>query len=263
MPPDPFQPTWPRALFAFAVAAFGFALPQKIPLEYFSLNNPSSGLQYLEITCAADFTGEVQVSLDTGRGYNDIETIRWPVSPSDMAYTYTFPLADAPLFGMRLEILKSVHLPALKPPCKLTITHFRIINRREQEIRRFTMGDLRPTHEVASIAAAPGGWAVLSTATAVHPYSEVNIGRTLIAEGMDERNFKRCLLSWSYLSLMIWILVLAAYFACRFSGNALSVLRACAFLAFLAMLFSAVGNRGLIKNSIRYAEVATAETSGR
>ena len=258
---DPFQPTWPRALFAVAVAAFGFALPQRIPLEYYPLNNPSSGLQYLEITCGSDFTGEVQVSLDMGKGYNDIQTITWPISPSGMAYTYTFPLEDAPLHRMRMSFLKDVHLPALKPPCKLRITNFRIINRREEEIHRIEMADFAPTHEIASIAAVPGGWAVLSTPTAKAPYSEIKLGRTLIAEGMNERNFKRCLLSWSYLSLMIWILVLAVYFALRFPGNARSIARACAFLAFIAMLFSAVGNRGLIKNSIGYAEVARLEAS--
>lgn len=247
---DPFQPTWPRALFAIIVAAIGFLLPQEIPLEYYSLNNPSSGLQYLEITCAANFTGQVMISLDTGRGFSLLETIRWPISPSDMAYTYTFPLPDAPLFHLRLSYVKSSG--------ELTITNLRIINRREEEIYRITKDDFIPAWHIAAITAIPSGWKMVSIPNAGDPYSEITLRRTLVAEGMNERNFKRCLLSWSYLSLMIWILLLAVYFALRLFSGRRDIIRACAFLAVIAMLFSAVGNRGLIKNSLRYSSLAKA-----
>ena len=53
-------------------------LPQEVPLEYYPLNNPSSGLNYLEITCAANVQGETNVYLDNGRGFNELEKIRWP-----------------------------------------------------------------------------------------------------------------------------------------------------------------------------------------
>jgi hypothetical protein len=243
---DPFQPTWPRILLATAVAAIGFLLPQRIPLEYYSLNNPSSGLQYLEITCAANTTGLVEILLNTGRGFNDIETIQWPISPSDMAYTYTFPLADAPLIGLRL-------VPFEKSAGELTITNFRIINRREQEIHRFTQSDFRPSHQIAAVVPTADGWKVVTLPNATNPYSDIKLARPLIAEGMSIRNLERCLLSWSYLSLMIWILVLAVYFTLRCATGIRGALRACAFLALVAVLFSAVGNRGLIKNSIRFA----------
>jgi hypothetical protein len=128
---DPFQPTWRRGLLAMAVAVMGFLLPQGIPLEYYSLNHPSSGLNYLEITCAANVQGEAQVYLDTGRGFNELERIRWPISPSPSAYTYTFPLPDAPLLKLRLD-------PFISGAGEFTITHFRIINRRGDEIHRFT-----------------------------------------------------------------------------------------------------------------------------
>jgi len=62
---------------------------------------------------------------------------------------------------------------------------------------------------------------------------------------MNERNFKRCIISWSYLALMIWILTLAVYFTLRPQGTVHSYASAFVFLAFLALLFSAVGNRGL------------------
>jgi len=249
---DPFQPTWPRVLMAVAVAAIGFALPQEVPLEYYSLNNPSSGLQYLEITCAANTTGLVEIFLNTGRGYNSIETIQWPISPSDMAYTYTFPLADAPLIGLRLT-------PFEKGAGELTITSFRIINRRGQEIHRFTMDDFQLSHQIAAIAPTREGWKVVTTPPATNSYTEIKLARPLVAEGMSSRNFQRCLLSWGYLSLMIWILLLAVYFALRCSASFRGVLCACVFLALVAVLFSAVGNRGLIRNSIRFAGFAAVQ----
>ena len=247
---DPFQPTWPRALAAVAVAAIGFALPQEVPLEFFPLNTPSPGLQYLEITCAANTTGLVEIFLNTGRGFNSIETIQWPVSPGDAAYTYTFPLPDAPLVGLRLA-------PFEGGAGVLTVTSFRVIDRREREIRRFTGSDFRPRHEIASIEPASGGWKIVTVRNATHPYLDVRLGGPLIAEGMSLRNLERCLLSWGYLSLMTWILLLAVYFSLRCLTGVRGALRACAFLALVATLFSAVGNRGLIRASFCYARFAS------
>jgi hypothetical protein len=73
---------------------------------------------------------------------------------------------------------------------------------------------------------------------------------------MNERNLKRCFLSSGYLALMLWILLLAVYFALRLHRDGRAIARACVFLAFIALLYSIVGNRGLIKNSIRYAQYA-------
>jgi len=248
---DPFHPTQSRILFASVVAIAGFLLPQKIPLEYYSLNNPSSGLQYLQITCAANTTDLVKVSLDTGRGFNDIETIQWPISPSDTAYTYTFPLPDAPIRKMRLA-------PFETKPGELTITNFRIINRTGQEICRFNRDAFQRSYQIAAVMPVVGGWKVITNLNATRAFSDIKLGRPLIAEGMNTRNLQRCLLSCAYLSLMVWILLLAVHFALKIDQSA-SAFRfphsafAIFFLAFIALLFSAIGNRGLIKNSIRYA----------
>src|SRR6266496_1502175 len=118
---DPFQPTPWRALLAIAIATAAYFIPQRIPLEYYPLNNPSSGLQYLEITCAANFTGETQFYLDFGRGFNELDKIRLPIGPSEMAFTYTFPLQDAPLVGLRLD-------PLMNGAGEFTLTNFRLIN---------------------------------------------------------------------------------------------------------------------------------------
>jgi hypothetical protein len=243
---DPFQPTWCRGLLALVVAAIGFMLPQALPLEYRSLNNPSSGLNYLEITCAANVQGETNVYLDNGRGFNELEKIRWPIGPSASAYTYTFPLPDAPLRHLRLD-------PFVSGAGEFTITNFRIINRRGEEIHRFTKEDFQPTHQIDAIIPTNGGWKLVVGAQADDPHLQVQLPRPIVPEGMNERNLKRCLLSSGYLALMLWILLLAVYFALRLHSNRRAIARAVIFLALIALLFSLVGNRGLIKHSIRYA----------
>jgi hypothetical protein len=243
---DPVKPTWGRGLLAAGVAAAAFLLPQEVPLEYYSLNNPSGGLQYLEITCASNVQGETQFYLDTGRGFNELEKIRLPISPSQSAYTYTFPLPDAPLLNLRLD-------PFLSGEGELTITNFRIINRRGDEIHRFIREDCQRSNQIDAILPTSDGWKLVVKAQASDPYSQIKLSQPIVPVGMNERNLKRCLLSWSYLSLMLWILLLAVYFALRRHDGFRTVLRVGAFLAILAVLFSLVGNRGLIKNSIRYA----------
>jgi len=209
-------------------------------------------LNYLEITCAANIQGETDFYLDTGRGFNELEKIRWPIGPSRSAYTYTFPLPDAPLIHLRLD-------PFISGAGEFTITNFRIINRRGDEIHRFNMGDFQLSHQIAAINWAKDGWKIITAANADDPYSQIELSRPIVPEGMNGRNIKRCLLSWSYLALMLWILLLAVYFALRRQDSIRNAVRTCAFLAIIALLFSFVGNRGLIKNSVRYANYAAVE----
>lgn len=233
------------------LATVGFLLPQKIPLEYYPLNNPSSGLNYLEITCAANVQGDTDFYLDTGRGFNELEKIRLPIGPSQSAYTYTFPLPDAPLIGLRLD-------PFISGPGEFTISRFRIINRSGDEIHRFTKDDFQRSHQIEAIFPVANGWRLAITGKAEDPYSQIKLLRPIVPRGMNGRNFERCLLSWSYLALMLWILLLAVYFALRWPGDARVATKAGAFLAVIALLFSLVGNRGLIKNFLRCAHYAPA-----
>jgi hypothetical protein len=202
---DFFQPTWGRGLLAVAVAGIAFLLPQEAPLAYYPLNNPSDGLLLLEITCSASATGETQIFYDTGRHFNQLDSIRIPISPSSQPFTYTFPLPDAPIVAMRLNPLNC--------PGEFTITNFRIINRRGETIRRISQDDFQPTNEIAAIVPITGGWKLITTPAAKKPFSRIELHEPIIAKGMNVRNFQRCLLSWGYLALMLWILLLAVYFA--------------------------------------------------
>ena len=241
---DAFQPTWRRGLLAVVVATGAFLLPQEAPLEYYPLNHPSD-VYYLEVTCQASVESETRIYLDTGTGFNELQSIRIPIAPSSQPYTYTFPLWDAPLRGMRLEPLRRAG--------ELLVTNMRIYTRSGREIKRFTRDDFDATHEIAGIVPTADGWKFVTTPNASNPYSHVGFFPPIIPDGMSARNLQRCLRSWSYLALMLWILLLAAYLALVRSRPLREIAQTAAFLACLALLFSAAGNRGLIKDSLRYA----------
>ena len=245
--PDLFRPSVGRAWLTAVFAVAAFFIPQKIPLEWYPLNNPSSGLRYLEITCAANATGNVRIYLQGIRGNNDLDAIGWPIGPSEMAYTYTFPLPDMPLNGLRVY--------PLDQPGELRITNFRLLNRRGEELRRFICGSFT-TNAGVEIMPTKEGWRMTEfRRSGVWEWASIDFGHYTAAEGMNTRNLQRCLLSTSYLALMLWILLLAVFFAFRRPEPWRKTIASMAFLALLGVLFSFVGNRGLIRNSVRYSLV--------
>lgn len=242
---SPFQPSWRRLLFAGLLAFLGFLLPQEVPLEWYPLNNPGTDINYLEISCSANVTGNVEIRYDLAqRGYQPINTIRWPISPTTQTYTYTFPLPDAPIVEMRVI-----------PPTggELTIRQMRIINRRNEEIRRFTYDLFRVERDSVIITPSTEGWKLISAPGATSPSTRIELFSPIVPVGKDHRNLLRCLLSTGYLSLMLWILLLAVLFVFYRPADWRDLLLHLGFMAGIAILFAFVGNRGLIKNSIHYA----------
>ena len=240
-----FQPTWGRGIFAASLAIAGFLLPQEVPLEWYPLNEPGTDINYLEITCAADITSETQLYPDYGRGFNELDSIRIPISPSKQAYTYTFPLQDAPLIGLRVDPYKATG--------ELLITNLRIINRRNEEIRRFVREDFALSNHLAAITPTPEGWKLVTVPAAWDPYSVVEFPAPLIPVGMNHRNLLRCLLSTGYLAGMLLILLLAVLFTFYRPTSWSDFFKHLGFMACLGLLFSTVGNRGLIRNSLHYS----------
>src|SRR5690606_26597022 len=133
---------------------------------------------------------------------------------------------------------------------ELFIRQMRIINRRNEEIRRFTRDEFQPLNQIASINPAPDGWTVVSTPDSTDPMARISLAAPLIPVRMSHRNFLRCLLSTGYLSMMLWIILLAVFFAFRRPEPWQKTAASMAFLGLLAVLFAFVGNRGLIRNSI-------------
>jgi hypothetical protein len=129
----------------------------------------------------------------------------------------------------------------------------RIIDRRNTEMRRFTREMFVPVAQIASIKPIPDGWTIMSQPNATAPSVQVEMMAPILAKNIDYRNFLRCLYSTSYLTLMLWILLLAVLFIFYRPPSWRDALLHLAFMAGLAFMFSTVGNRGLIKNSLRYA----------
>lgn len=248
LPPssDLFAPTWGRAAFGLGLAAAAFFLPQEIPLEYYPLNEPGDDILYWEISFAStDFTGNTFLRYDVGNGFYNPYVIQIPISPTDRTYTYTFPLLDAPIVALRID-------PADKPG-EIRIRQMRIIDRRGTEIRRFTGADMMPAAEIDLLFPLEEGWKIKTTDKAHLSYLRVHLGAPLVATGLNHRNLLRSLYSWSYLALMLWIILLAVYFTFLRHRDWWTLLKSTAFLALLALAFSAVGNRGLIRNSWAYS----------
>jgi hypothetical protein len=239
-----FRPTWRRGLLAAAVAAVAFLMPQEAPLVFYPLNNPSRGILLLQITCGSTVEGTTRFYLDTGAGFDEDASIRWPVAPTSQPYTYTFPLPDAPLLGLRLA-------PFASGQGEFTVTNLRIIERQGKEVRRFTIDDLRQLKQIKGVVPVPGGWRLVAGGD--NPSACLDFPAPIVPDGMNLRNLQRCLLSWGYLALMLWIILLAVYFALVRGCPFREVAKAAVFLAGIALLFSFVGNRRLIKDSVHYA----------
>lgn len=249
---NPFQPTFWRILAAVAVAAAAFFIPQEAPLEWYPLNNPGDDIFYLEITCSADKTDGLQIFYNTTQGINQLDSIYIPIAPSRLPFTYTFPLRDAPIVELRVD--------PLPKGGKLFISSMRIINRRNEEIRRFTYDMFRPVQQIAAIRPAKDGWEIISTPEADDPISRIELYSPIIAPGMDHRNFLRSLYSTSYLSLMLWILLIAVQFTLYRPTGWKDGAGCLGFMAVLAISFATVGNRGLIRNSIHYSRFPSPES---
>ncbi len=245
------RPSWGRLAVAAVIAGAGFLLPQEVPLEWYPLNEPGTDINYLEITCASNKDGHVQIFYNLSTGINQLNSIYIPISPTEQTFTYTFPLPDGPITELRLD-------PVAQGGA-LTIRQMRIINRRNEEIRRFTQDMFRPLHEIASIDPLPDGWKIVSTANAIDPYTRIELFSPIVPVGKDHRNLLRCLLSTGYLAGMLFILLMAVLTATWRPRSWREFLVHAGFMAGLALLFSPVGNRGLIRNSFHYSRFAPPE----
>ncbi|MDB6126472.1 MAG: hypothetical protein JWM35_368 [Verrucomicrobia bacterium] len=241
-------PAWRRLGVITLLAACAFCLPQEAPLEWYPLNEPGSDILYLEVSCAASQPGEARLFYDTAHGFNALESVRWPMTASIASYTYTFPLPDAPLIAFQLQPLAAGGA--------LTVRQLRIIDRRGTEVRRFARDDFVPLRGIAGIVPVTDGWKIVSEAGAQSPAVRLQLAAPIVAARGNHRNFLRCLYSWSYLALMICILLLAVLFTFFRPRSWRELAAPLFFMGAISLLFSGVGNRGLIKNSLRSARFA-------
>lgn len=250
-----FRPTVRRGLLAFVVAAAAFLLPQEVPLNYYTPAEVDSDRLQLAITCASEQSGSLRIFYDTGRGWNERELFTWPSAPGRQPYTYFFPLPDAPLLGLRLE------LPA--SPFSLSISKLIIVNRGGKIIREIGPANFRAFQAETAISedAATKPWTVSSTGAAAQLSAPL---KPILPQGMNERNLRQILFSSAYLGLMLWIPLLAlAILYAPHPWSTRALVQSVVFLALLALLFSLVAHRGLIRESwrIRQYQQVTFRTS--
>jgi len=183
---------------------------------------------------------------DFGRGFQPVEVIRIPISHGGQSLTYTLPLLDAPLCGLRLT--------PVDRPGVLMLERVRLIDRAGRELHAIAPGDYISADGGGFVA---DGGAVRLASGASAAAVRLRLPHPLVPEGMNGRNFQRCLRSWVYLSgLLALILGCVAWLA----GRRLTWrqgLRVAAFILLLSGLFSAVAQRGLLKNSITSARLAS------
>jgi hypothetical protein len=246
------RPSGRQLLVAFALAAGAFFLPQEAALEWYPLNDPSPGTIQLEITCASNVDGSTQIFYDNGpRGH----TIDIPMAKSAAAYTYVFPLPDAPLTKLRLD-------PFFTGPGEFTVARLRLIERHGTELLRFPIAAVSPNGWVKAVEPVGEGWKIVAAADSLDPYVELKLPHPVIPAGMNHRNLQRCLLSTGYLAGMLWLVLLIVLTILHRDAGARALLHPALFLAILALLFAIVGNRGLIRESVESARLASSMAAG-
>lgn len=185
-------------------------------------------------------------SPDFGRGYRTLEQIVVPVSHTHQSLTYTLPLLDAPLCGLRLT--------PVDRPGVLVLERVRLIDRAGLELHAITSADYAPTGGGSFVVDGE----VVRLVSCTQPAAVgLRLPHPLVPEGMNGRNFQRCFYSWGYLTGMLaLILGCVAWLAGRRLTRPQG-LRVVAFILLLSALFSAVAQRGLLRNSITYARLAS------
>lgn len=238
---------WRQLLVASVIAAGAFLLPQEAPLEWYPLNDPSPGTVQLEITCASNVDGTMQIFYDNGPRMHRIDV---PMAKTAATYTYVFPLPDAPLTALRID-------PFIAGPGEFTVDRLRLIERHGTELLAFPIDSVTPNDGIKSIEPVGDGWKVTAAADSLDPYFSLQLPKPVIPAGMNSRNLQRCLLSTGYLAGMLWLILLIVLTILHRQEGARALFRPALFLAMLALLFGVVGNRGLIRESVQSARLAT------
>ena len=242
------RPSWRQLLVVSVIAAGAFCLPQEAPLEWYPLNDPAPGTVQIELTCATNVDGTMQIFYNNGPRQRTIDV---PMAKSTATYTYVFPLPDAPLTALRID-------PFFAGPGEFTVATLRLIERHGAEILSFPHDAVSPNNWVKSLQPAGAkGWKLTAAADSIDPYVVLKLPHPVIPAGMNQRNLLRCLLSTGYLAGMLWLVLLIVLVVLHRNEGMSALLRPALFLALLALLFGLVGNRGLIRESLQSARLAS------
>jgi len=174
-------------------------------------------------------------------GATSPQAITIPLGYDDRDHTYTVPLPDAPLVGLRIFPIDF--------PGRLYVTQCRLMERREGELHEVAQGRWRSMQDAAGRPSkiAVGGW----TLDRSDPPVRLDTAQPVLPRGMVGRNVKLAAMSWVYLTGMLWLLGVALWLAVgrpaksKQEGYGMVIL-----LLAAAMAVSLVANRTVIRNAV-------------
>lgn len=219
---------------AVLLAAGLFFVPQRPALSWWSPAFSPEDLHYLKIVCATRGTGELVIQPEILGRSDQAATIVIPLSPSERAYSFLFPLPDVPLTALRLTSRLSAS--------PLEIRSLRIVTGNEREVLRLNRVAFAPAGG-EQVAATENGWEIRSGPD--NPREANTFARLpapILARGASYRNTMRCIVSVTYLGGLLVVLLLAGTVAVRPRPEK----RLCLTLGAVALLASLVAHRGLI-----------------
>lgn len=240
---EPFRLTRLRAAAAMSVGFLTLFIPQQTRPEYFPLNDPSMGLAYLQVICGAALNGKVVVYVDSGRGFNESETICWPVAASPRTHTYTFPLADLPVRSLRFD-------PLERGPGVLHVLACQIVNRKGEILRKFNSHDFSDLHQTLIEGDGPS-WTFVIPPGADDPSAVLPLTFEFRPDGMVERASRRAAYSWMYVAFMVWLALGAIYLAVSRPLGVRAAIMPLIFVGVIAASASLAANRGQIVHAFQ------------
>lgn len=175
------------------------------------------------------------------------QAITIPLGYDDRDHTYTVPLPDVPLVGLQFFPIDF--------PGRLYVTQCRLMERREGELHEVAQGRWRSMQDAAGRPSkiAVGGW----TLDRSNPPVRLDTAQPVLPRGMAGRNVKLAVMSWVYLTGMLWLLGLALWLTVgrpaksKQEGYGMVIL-----LLAAAMAMSLVANRTVIRNAVDSALMA-------
>lgn len=221
------------------LAAGFFFVPQRPALSWWAPAFPRTERHYLELACAARGPDELVLQPEIFGRFDPSDAIVLPLSPSEHAYSFSFPLPDAPLTALRLTAR-----PGAAP---LEIRSLRIVTGDGREVLRLRRASFSPVAD-EEIAATENGWTIRAGHRVPGQASVfTRFSGPVLAPGANHRNAVRCASSVAFLAGVLAVLLLAGTLAVRPRLGK----RLCLTLGSLALLAAIVSHRGLLLASLR------------
>jgi hypothetical protein len=127
---------------------------------------------YFEVSMRSSQPGSAQLFYDTGKGFNEAESVRNPVRKSELQWTYRFALRPAVYRSFRFD-------PIDHGDCKVTIYHVAIRDSSGRLVRNFPIGEFTDFHDVSTAGSASTELNLTLASSDADPHVTVNLSPVL------------------------------------------------------------------------------------